>query len=115
MGSRLAHDLDPGEALASRVVPVRRGRCHDLLSGEQVVGVVDLPVANHAHYAIGDRRENVGGEDDAGPRPLRLQGDDPMHSPRLLQSLGDRVGSVLGDREAESQHAASLGSGRDAY
>ena len=113
MGSRLAHDLDPGETLASRVVPVRRARRHDLLSGEQIVGVVDLPVANHAHHAIRDRRENVGGEDHPGPGPLGFEGDDPVDSPGLLRGLGDRFGTMLLDREAESQHAASLGTGRD--
>ena len=57
--------------------------------------------------------QNVGREDDAGPGPLGFEGDDPVDSPGSLERLGDRVGSVLLDRETESQHAASLGTGRD--
>jgi hypothetical protein len=89
------------------------GRRDYLLSGEQVVGVVDLPVTNQRHYAIRDRRHHIGSQDHTGVRALRIQGDDPVHSPGLLQGLGDRVGTMLLDREAESQHAASLGTGRD--
>ena len=36
-----------------------------------------------------------------------------MDAAGALESLGDAVGSVLLDREAESQHASSLGTSRD--
>ena len=115
MRSRLPHHLHPGELLRFSEPRVRmRGGRHDVLAREQIVGLVDLPVANQPHHAIRDRGHDVGGEDHPGARSLRVQSHDPVHSPGPLKGLGDRVGSVLLDREAESQHAASLETARDA-
>ncbi len=92
---------------------MRGGRDH-VLADQQVVRLIDLPVANQLHHPIGNRGQDISGEDDPRADPFRAQGDDPMHSPGLLELLRDRVGSVLLNGEAESEHAASLGSGWDA-
>ena len=72
VGPRLTHHLHPGEALlsADRSVAMRL-RGDDLLAGEQIVGIVDLPVADQLHDPIRDRRADIGSEHDPRARRAR--------------------------------------------
>jgi hypothetical protein len=98
-----SHHLHPGELLLAPEPSVAVGsRSDHLLPGEQVVRLPHLPLADQLHHPVRYRWHHIGRQDDPSPGTLRVEGDDPVHASGSLERLGDGVGPVVLDGEAES-------------